>query len=255
MKGYGQYCPMALACEIVGERWTPLVLRELMCGRSRFNEIQRSLPRMSPSLLVRRLRTLMDAGLVARRRGAATAEYVLTESGAELVPVLEGLAAWGKTWLPATLSKIEPDPDLIVWDMHRRISLGRMPEERVVVRFDFTDQPKAKRYRWIMGDKSGVELCIKDPGHEVDLFIETDSRTITGVWYGDIPLKRAIADGRIRLDGPRRLREMFPSWLLLNELAAVPRKVPLSAVQPARRQHQGRGSRSPDRHSPGGAAS
>jgi DNA-binding HxlR family transcriptional regulator len=233
MRSYGQYCPMALACEIVGERWTPLVLRELACGRRRFNEIQRGLPRMSPSLLTRRLRTLADAGLVARRRaGAAGVEYVLTESGAGLAPVLEGLAVWGKTWLPATLSRIAPDPDLIVWDMHRRVDLGRLPDERTVLRFEFSDQPRRKRYRWIVGNKSGIELCIKDPGHEVDLFVATDSRTLTGVWYGDIPLRRVIADGRIRLHGPRRLRELFPSWLRLNELAAVPRKVPLSAQAP-----------------------
>lgn len=233
MNGYGQYCPMALACEIVAERWTLLVLRELMCGRRRFNEIHRGVPRMSPSLLARRLRTLVDAGLLTQRRsGAAGIEYALTDSGAALAPVLEGLAVWGKSWLPATLSRIAPDPDLIVWDMHRRFNLGRMPETWTVLRIEFTDQPKRKRFRWIMGDKSGVEFCIKDPGREVDLFLETDSRTITGVWYGDMPLKRAIADGRIHLHGPRRLREMFPSWLLLNELAAVPRRSPLPANRP-----------------------
>ena len=228
VKSYGQYCPMAIACEIVGERWTLLVLRELVSGRRRFNDIQRGVPRMSPSLLARRLRTLVDAGLVARRRTDAGIEYVLTDSGTELAPVVEGLAVWSKTWLPATLSRIAPDPDLIVWDMHRRFDVSRMPEKRTVLRFEFTDQPRRKRYRWIMGDTSGVELCIKDPGYEVDLYVETDSRTITGVWYGDIALKRAIAEGRIRLHGPRRLCALFPSWLLLNELAAVPRKFPLS---------------------------
>lgn len=229
MKGYGQYCPMALACEIVGERWTPLVLRELMSGRRRYNEIHRGLPRMSPALLTQRLRTLVEAGIVRRRRArpGGAIEYVLTDSGAALAPVLEGLAVWGKTWLPSTLSRIEPDPDLIVWDMHRRFELRRMPEERIVLRFEFTDQPSRKRYRWIMGDRAGVELCITDPGHEVDLYVETDARTITGVWYGDIPLRRAIAERRIRLHGPRRLREMFPSWLMLNELASTPRRSPL----------------------------
>ena len=134
---------------------------------------------------------------------------------------------WGKTWLPATLSHIRADPDLIMWDLYRRIDVARMPPTRTVICFGFTDQPKAKRYRWIVGDDLQVELCITDPGFEVDLFVETDSRTITGVWYGDIPLKRAIADGKINLEGPRRLREMFPSWLLLHELAAAPRKFPL----------------------------
>ena len=228
MKSYGQYCPMALACEVVGDRWTLLVLRELMGGRHRFNDIQRGLPRMSPTLLAQRLRRLEQAGLVERRRGSRSRiEYGLTDSGTELTPVLGGLAVWGKTWLPATLSQIEADPDLIMWDMHRRFDAAHMPPTRTVICFDFTDQPKSKRYRWIVGDGSEVELCITDPGFEVNLFVETDSRTITGVWYGDIPLKRAIADGKINLDGPRRLREMFPSWLLLNETAAVPRKFTL----------------------------
>lgn len=230
MKSYGQFCPMALACEIVAERWTPLVLRELFCGRTRFNDIQRGLPRMSPALLAKRLKTLEVVGLVERRRiGRSTTEYRLTGAGAELAPVLEGLAVWGKTWLPATLSHIEPDPDLIMWDLHRRIDIGRMPVSRTVICFVFTDQVKSKRYRWIVGDRSGTELCIKDPGHEVDLFVETDSRTMTWVWYGDIPLKQAIVNGDLSLDGPRRLCEEFPSWLRLSELAAVPRKFPLKA--------------------------
>lgn len=229
MKSYGQFCPMALACEIVGERWTPLVLRELLCGRKRFNDIQRGVPRMSPTLLAKRLRTLEDAALLERRVGRSGIEYTLTDAGAALAPVLKGLAVWGKTWLPATLSHIEPDPDLILWDLHRRVDLDRMPDKHTVICFDFTDQPKKKRYRWIMGDNTGIELCIVDPGFEADLFVQTDSRTITWVWYGDIPLRRAISEESIRLIGPRRLREKFPSLLRLNELAAVPRKFPLNA--------------------------
>src|SRR4051812_36041421 len=117
MKTYGQFCPFALTSEIIGERWTPLVLRELMVGRSRFNDIHRGLPRMSPTLLVRRLATLEGAGLVARRRaGRNRMEYVLTEAGRELGPAVAMLGEWGKRWLPATLSRIQPDPDLIMWD-------------------------------------------------------------------------------------------------------------------------------------------
>lgn len=228
MKGYDQFCPMALACEIVAERWTPLVLRELMNGKRRFNDIQRGVPRMSPTLLARRLKTLEEAGLLERRRiGRTTTDYVLTEAGFELVPVLQGLAVWGKTWLPATLGRIEPDPDLIMWDLHRRIDPSHMPANHTVICFVFTDQPKSKRCRWIVGNRSGVELCIKDPGYDVDLYVETDSRTITWIWYGDIAMKQAIAEGRLHLDGPGRLCETFPSWFRLNELAAVPRKFPL----------------------------
>lgn len=227
MKSYGQFCPLALASEVVGERWTPLVLRELMCGASRFNDIQRGVPRMSPTLLTQRLRMLEVGGIVERRRGRRPGvEYVLTEAGMELAPVIEALAVWSKSWLPASLSAIEPDPDLIMWDLHRRLDRDRMPSGRTVIRFGFTDQPQPRRYRWIVCVAGDVELCIIDPGFDVDLFVETDSRTITLVWYGDLPLKQALADGAIALDGPRRLRAAFPSWLLLSPLASVPRSNP-----------------------------
>lgn len=226
MKGYGQFCPLALASEIVGERWTPLVLRELMLGARRFNDIHRGVPRMSPSLLSKRLRTLENAGIVARRRTGGRTEYGLTEAGTKLAPTLESLAVWSKRWLPATLSEDRADPDLVMWDMHRRMNLDRMPETCTVTEFEFTDQPKSKRLRWIVGDRGGVELCITDPGLEPDLYVVTDSKVVTFVWYGDIPLRRAIRDGRIRLHGPRRLCDAFPSWLKLNMLAEIPREKP-----------------------------
>ncbi|MCP1675179.1 DNA-binding HxlR family transcriptional regulator [Natronocella acetinitrilica] len=226
MKGYGQFCPLALASEIVGERWTTLVIRELMLGSHRFNEIHRGVPRMSPTLLTRRLRTLEKAGIVERRRSGGRTEYVLSEAGAELAPTLESLAVWSKRRLPATLSEDRADPDLVMWDMHRRMHLERMPHTRTVIQFEFTDQPVVKRLRWIIGDSSGVDLCITDPGLDADLFVTTDSGTITLVWYGDLPLRRALTDGQIRLHGPRRLCEAFPSWLQLSLLADIPRRRP-----------------------------
>lgn len=224
MEGYGQFCPLALASEIVGERWTPLVLRELILGARRFNEIHRGVPRMSPSLLSRRLRTLEKVGIIERQRTGGRTEYVLTDAGRELAPTLESLAVWGKRWLPATLSEDRADPDLVMWDMHRRMNLDRMPDGRTVIQFEFPDQPRPKQRRWIVGGTGGVEFCITDPGFEVDLFVITDSRTITRVWYGDLDLARAIRDGSIRLHGPRRLCDAFPSWLQLNVLADVPRR-------------------------------
>jgi DNA-binding HxlR family transcriptional regulator len=224
MKGYGQFCPLAIASEIVCERWTPLVLRELILGARRFNEIQRGVPRMSPSLLSARLRTLQTAGIIDKIQSRGRTEYVLTEAGMELAPTIEGLAAWSKRWLPATLSQDRADPDLVMWDMHRRMNLERMPAGRTVIQIEFPDQPKAKRARWIVADRGGAELCIVDPGFEVDLFVTTDSRTLTLVWYGDIPLDRAIRDGGIRLHGPRPMRTAFPTWLQLNMLADIPRR-------------------------------
>ncbi|MCC5809071.1 MAG: helix-turn-helix transcriptional regulator [Ectothiorhodospiraceae bacterium] len=224
MKGYGQFCPLAIASELVCERWTMLVLRELMLGSCRFNAIHRGVPRMSPSLLVRRLRTLERAGIVERREVDGHTEYQLTEAGLDLEPTIRSLAIWSKRWLPATLSDDRADPDLVMWDMHRRMHLDRMPERRTVIQFEFSDQPKARQLRWIVGNRSGVELCITDPGFEVDLFVTTESRVVTWVWYGDIPLKRAIADGSIRLHGPQQLCKAFPSWLQLNMLADISRQ-------------------------------
>lgn len=226
MKGYGQFCPLALATEIVGERWTPLVLRELILGGRRFNDIHRGVPRMSPALLSRRLKTLERAGIIERQRIGGRTEYALSEAGAELAPTIESLALWGKRWLPATLSDDNGDPDLVMWDMHRRMNLNRMPDTRTVIQFEFTDQANTKRLRWIVGDMTGVELCITDPGFEVDLFVATDSRTVTLVWYGDVPLRRAIDEGAIEVHGPRHLCDAFPSWLQLSLLAEVDRQRP-----------------------------
>ncbi len=231
MKGYGQFCPLALASEIVGERWTPLVLRELMLGAQRFNDIHRGVPRMSPSLLSQRLRTLEAAGIIERQRAAGRTLYVLTEAGAELVPTIESLALWSRQWLPATLSADRADPDLVMWDMHRRMALEEMPEGRTVIQFEFTDQPQARRLRWIVGERSGAELCITDPGLDVDLYVETDSKTITWVWYGDIPLRHALDGGLIELHGPPSLCKAFPSWLQLNLLAGVPRRRPVPEAE------------------------
>ncbi len=226
MKGYGQFCPLALASEIVGERWTPLVLRELILGGRRFNDIHRGVPRMSPALLSRRLKTLEGAGIVERQRTGRSIEYALTEAGAELAPAIESLAVWGKRWLPATLSDDHADPDLVMWDMHRRMDCDRMPDTRTVIQFEFTDQPDKKRLRWIVGDGSGVDLCITDPGFDVDLFVTSDSRTVVLVWYGDVALGQAIEEGAIEVHGPSHLCAAFPSWLRLNLLADVARQRP-----------------------------
>ncbi|MBX6328778.1 MAG: helix-turn-helix transcriptional regulator [Pseudolabrys sp.] len=230
MTGYGQFCPLALAAEILTTRWTPLVLRELILGARRFNDIHRGVPRMSPSLLSQRLKSLEKAGIVERRCTRAGIEYVLTEAGRELSPLMVGLGTWAKRWLPATLNRGNADPRLILWDLHRRMNLDRMPATRIVIGFEFIDQPKAKRHAWIVGNSDGVELCITDPGLEIDLFVTTDSRMITWIWYGDMSLAQALKDGAIDLHGPPELCRAFPSWLQLSVLASVPRRHPRPTV-------------------------
>lgn len=236
MKGYGQFCPLALASEFIGERWTVLVLRELILGSTHFNDIHRGVPRMSPTLLSRRLKTLQGVGLVTRHSSGGRAEYRLTEAGTALAPTIENLAVWSKRWLPATLSADRADPDLVIRDMHRRMNLQRLPDGRTVIQFDFTDQPEARRQRWIVcqiGDGTGeVDICLTDPGFEVDLYVATASRTVTLGWYGDEPIARALRQGRIDLHGPRHLRDAFPSWLQFNMLAGVDRKTPVRNAAP-----------------------
>lgn len=222
MSGYGQYCPLALASEILGERWTLLVLREIMLGARHFNDIHRGVPRMSRTLLSRRLRTLETAGIIEHSQSAkGSSDYLLSQSGQELMPIIESLAVWGKEWVPGTLSEERADPDLIVWDMHRRLALEQLPEVRTVIEFQFPDQPAKKQQRWLVGDHSGMVMCVTDPGIETDLAVVTDSRTLVLVWYGDLPLQRAIDEQRIRLHGPGWLCRAFPRWLLLSPMAEV----------------------------------
>jgi len=224
MKGYGQFCPIALAAEIIAERWTLLIIREMALGSARFNDIRRGVPRISPALLTQRLRTLEQAGII---KCAQAGGYGLTEAGNALLPLIETLAIWGKTWLPATLSQMRWDPDLVMWDMHRRMELQRLPDRRTTLLFTFVDQPKTKRDRWIVCDRSGAEFCTTDPGWEVDLCITTDSRTITWIWHGDIPLQAAVEGGSLSIDGPPRLCADFPTWLKMSRAADVPRRYPI----------------------------
>ena len=220
MKSYGQFCAIAKALEVVGERWTPLVLRELICGSSRYSEIQRGLPRISPALLSKRLNDLERAGVIDRDR--ETGAYVLTEAGWELKPLIEQLGVWGERWVRGQLNDEDFDPDLLMWDIRRRINLQLFPRRRTCLEFDFADQPDTRRHYWLVGDRNGLELCIYEPGYPVDLYITTDIRTMTLVWNGDLPLRRTIDDGKIRLHGPTDLCRTFPKWLMLSVFAGVP---------------------------------
>lgn len=219
MKSYGQFCSIAKALEVVGERWSPLILRELICGSSRFNEIQRGVPRISPALLAKLLRDLDRAGVI--ERDDATGGYRLTEAGWELKPVIEQLGIWGRRWVHDQLTEEDFDPDLVMWDMRRRIELARFPDRHTCLHFAFTGAPDGNKDYWLVGDRQGLELCITDPGFPVDLYVTTDARTMTLVWTGDRPLRSMIAEGRIELHGPAEMVRAFPGWLRLNLFAGV----------------------------------
>ena len=223
MKGYGQFCPVAKATEIVGERWTPLVLRELFCGSRHFNALRRGVPLMSPSLLSQRLKSLERAGIVTRGRDGTKTIYALTEAGRELWPLIETLGMWGQRWARSQLEDGDLDAGLLMWDIRRNIDPSHLPPRRTVVQFTFLDVPGADGTYWLVGDPGEVELCIKDPGYEVDLYVVSDLATLTQVWLGDLGLAEALAAARIELDGERALRESFRHWFALSPFAAVAR--------------------------------
>lgn len=223
-KSYGQFCPVAQAAEILAERWTPLVVRELLAGSRRFNEIHRGVPLMSPSLLAQRLRTLEDAGLVQRRvAGDGASEYQVTEAGVELGPVIECLGNWGKRWARREVRQEEHDPGLLMWDLHRRLRVDQFPDRRTVIHFELTDVSSKRRFYWLVIENGAVDVCLKDPGFEVDLYVAGDLKTLTAVWVGDLTLDQAIRRDAIRLSGPRALSRSFKSSLMLSVFANVER--------------------------------
>lgn len=228
MGGYGQFCPVAKAAEIVAERWTPLVLRELLHGSQRFADLHRGVPLMSRALLVQRLRQLEDAGILrsapkARGRGR---EYTLTPAGQELRPLIDRFGEWGQRWARSQLGQGDLDPGLLMWDIHRRIHIERLPERRVVVRFDFRGVPRTLRRPmtwWLVFERPEVDLCLKDPGFDVDLVVHADVAALVRVWMGDVKFADGMRHGLIRLDGMPGVARAFPTWLALSRLAAVPR--------------------------------
>jgi len=225
--GFGQFCPVAVACEVFAERWTPIILRELFAGAQQFNEIHRGVPLISRPLLARRLRGLEAAGVITRRplptgRGR---RYCLTEAGKEFHSVIEGLGAWGQRWT-VRVERRNLDPGFLVWNMRRRIARDRLPSRRVVVRFKFSGVAAAHRgprVFWLMLERTQVDLCIEDPGFEVDLYVEADLAAMAKVWLGDVPFESTLRSGQVRLLGPRQLAKAFPSWLMLSRFAGVPR--------------------------------
>jgi DNA-binding HxlR family transcriptional regulator len=229
--GFGQFCPVAVACEVFAERWTPIILRELFSGSHRFNEIHRCIPLISRALLASRLRDLEAAGVItsapraAGRKGGAGREYHLTEAGKEFRAAIDALGTWGQRWT----IRVQPqnlDAGLLMWNVRRRIAMDRLPARRVVAHFNFNGIPasyRGARKFWLMLERSGIELCISDPGFEVDIYVDADAAAMSNVWLGDLSFAEAVRTKKIRLSGMPGLIRQFPSWLLLSHFAAVPR--------------------------------
>ena len=224
MKSYGQYCPIARASEILSQRWTLLLLRDLLGGIQRFNDLRRGVPLMSPSLLSQRLKDLEKWGMVERVQNARSGavQYNATAMALELRPVIDLLGAWGQRWVRNQLVEDDLDVNLLMWDVSLRVDPKRFGPGRTVIGFDFTDQPRLRKGDWwldkwwlVMMDGES-DLCLRDPGFEVDLHIITDLRTMTSVWMGDIPVREALRSGVIELHGSRALADTLKDWLPLS---------------------------------------
>ena len=229
--GFGQFCPVAMACEVFAERWTPIILRELFAGSHRFNEIHRCIPLISRALLARRLRELEAAGVITSTpsttggKGGHGHEYHLTDAGKEFRAAIDALGAWGQRWtLPVQPRNL--DAGLLMWNVRRRIAMDRLPPHRVVAYFKYTGFPstyRGPREFWLILERSGVDICLSDPGFEVNLYLDADIGAMVRVWLGEIPFAEAVRSKKVRLAGMPDLIKQFPSWLLLSHFARVPR--------------------------------
>lgn len=222
---YGQFCPVSKAAEIVAERWTPLVLRELISDSHRFNDIHRGVPLMSKSLLSKRLKELEQAGMVVRREipGEGVQGYFLTEAGEALRPIIIALGEWGQRYVRSNFDQKDLDPSLLMWDIRRLVNVNLLPGARTVVEFEFTDQSGPRRKWWLLKEPGAdeIDLCLHHPGYEVDLHIQTDLETMTRVWMGDIEVPIALRSGKLKLDGSPALRLSFQDWIGLSIFANV----------------------------------
>jgi DNA-binding HxlR family transcriptional regulator len=220
---YHQYCPVARACEILADRWTPLIVRELLFGSRHFNELQRGLPRISRSLLVARLRHLEQNGVIERHTGARpnVTEYILTEEGSDLADVIKDLGTWAIKWLFADPNRDELDPALFLWKMHQRVDHSELPRERTVVQFDLTGR-KGRR-AWLVLVPRDVSSSLQPPGFASDLIVRADVSVLYRVWAGFLDYDAAARRGEIVLKGPPALVQAFPRWFMWSPLADVAR--------------------------------
>ena len=219
MPRYRQYCPVARASEIVADRWTPLIVRELLAGSRGFNSIHRGLPGISRSLLSSRLRHLEDGGVVERRTGtrANVTEYLLTEAGMGLKPVLESLGAWGARWAFGEPRAQELDPALLLWKIHQRIRRHLLPSPRTVVEFDLSG-PRGRRL-WLVLQPHDVSVCLKPPGYDADLVVRADVRLLYRVWLGEVDYGAAVRGQGLVVEGPPALVRALPGWFMWSPMA------------------------------------
>ena len=218
---YGQFCPVAMAAEIFCSRWTPLILREMAVGTRRFNDLRRGVPRMSPTLLSKRLMELRKAGVieeVTTKKGGK--EYQLTPAGEDLKPIVMALGFWGQRWIDTKVSLKNLDPSLLMWDMRRGLDPKPLPKRRSTIAYHFIDTEPARQNYWLVVETDGtVDLCNADPGFEVDLFITGSLRAMTAIWMGVTTVKQEVEAKELEIQGDKAMASAMQEWLGLSPFA------------------------------------
>ncbi|MDH5435701.1 MAG: helix-turn-helix transcriptional regulator [Gammaproteobacteria bacterium] len=221
MKLYGQFCPLAQATQLLCERWTLLIVRELIAGSTRFSELHKGVPLMSPTLLSARLKQLVKAGVIELNGNKGNHSYNLTIAGTELRPVVELLGAWGHRWVRSSLDSEDLDAGLLMWDMRRSIDPTVFPTQRVVVQFEYADAPKGAQDWWLISENGEIDLCLTDNGHEVDIVIQCSLKTMTEVWICEQGFNEAVKKGDIKVLGDSVLTSKLQGWLRSSPLSKL----------------------------------
>lgn len=226
MKKYGQYCPIVQAMEVLGDRWTILIVRDMLCGTFRFNDLCRGLPNISRSLLSKRLRQLEDADIIEKHHlddtGSIT-EYRLTDAGYELQPVINSLIEWGAKWAFSEPVEEELDPILMMWWIRNRVNVEVIPQDRTVIQFDF--QGSVKDSFWLIVSSSDVSMCLTDPGFDIDVLVTCDLSIFYQLWLGRLSYEEATFDHGMRVEGLPSLIRNFAEWFAWSHAAAIVRQV------------------------------
>jgi DNA-binding HxlR family transcriptional regulator len=228
MSKYGQFCPIAKSLEILGDRWTLLIIRDLLTGTTHFNDLERGLPGISRALLARRLRQLQQAGIVEKRQNAAgrqSTPYRLTQAGQELLSVLMPLRTWGETWAFGEPTPEDLDPKLLMWWLRSRAHPDLLPGQRRVAQFDFAGVPALKRHRvsfWLILAADENTLCLTDPGFNIDLLVSAELSVFLKLYAGRITYPEALDDYGVRVEGTPDLARAFPIWFGWGAAAMTP---------------------------------